>query len=206
MRATASLPLPLLLLPMAAMRARETESQPATAYGKLIATAATGSETELSLTTATGSWCEPKGKKASVPPGDPILPAISGDFLSTAGFISHPECSGCEFYGTWSSGGSVASSCGAGSPSPPAARDSLEPFDEQRGLNWNNRGLNWHNRVHMLKTDDPSSLRAVANRTSSQLVLFLDDAQLSDMKGDIAVQLNNPVNHKQPVLTPTEPW
>ena len=57
-----------------------------------------------------------------------------------------------------------------------------------------------------VKTDDDgSSLHGDGNSTR-QLVLFLDDTQLSEVKGDIAVQLNKPVKHERPVLTPTEPW
>jgi sialidase-1 len=52
--------------------------------------------------------------------------------------------------------------------------------------------------------DDGSSVREV--NSTRQLVLFLDDTQLSEVKGDIALQLNRPVKHEQPVLTPTEPW
>jgi len=36
--------------------------------------------------------------------------------------------------------------------------------------------------------------------------LFLDDKQLSETTGDIALQVNNPIKHEEPVLRPTEPW
>ena len=58
-------------------------------------------------------------------------------------------------------------------------------------------------RVHPLKADD-TSLQGV--NSTRQLVLFLDDKQLSETTGDITLQVNNPIKHEQPVLRPTEPW
>jgi len=57
-------------------------------------------------------------------------------------------------------------------------------------------------RANPLKTDDTSPR---VNNTR-QLVLFLDDKQLSETTGDIALQVNNPIKHEEPVLRPTEPW
>ena len=59
-----------------------------------------------------------------------------------------------------------------------------------------------------VKTDDDDKIAASPRDGNStrQLVLFLDDTQLSEVKGDIAVQMNKPVKHERPVLTPTEPW
>ena len=63
----------------------------------------------------------------------------------------------------------------------------------------------------IIKTDDAVKIADGGSsprdgNSTRQLVLFLDDTQLSEVKGDIAVQLNKPVKHERPVLTPTEPW
>eukprot|EP01050_Picozoa_sp_SAG11_P026142 SAG11_NODE_6152_length_1375_cov_56.235110_1_plen_114_part_00 len=104
MHITALLSFLLLWTEMAAVHAGETE----TSCGQLITVRATGSEL-----TATGFSCEPDA------------PPISSRFMSAVGLVSLPEC-GSHFRGT---SGSVAS-CGAVSPFPLAAPESLELFDE----------------------------------------------------------------------------